>query len=198
MRPSIESSLTAASAALAAFLADPASIDAVEAAGGLLVDAVGDGRTVFSCGNGGSMCDAMHFAEELSGRYRRDRRPLPALAISDPAHLSCTANDFGYDAVFSRFIEAHGRAGDVLIAISTSGSSANVVAAAEVATRQELPVIALTGRPGSPLGAMATVDVCAPAGPFADRVQEIHIVVLHTLVEVVERALFPENYADEP
>lgn len=194
MRSAIESSFAAAHAALGAFRADAAAVDAVEAAAGLLVDALGAGRTVLACGNGGSTCDAMHFAEELTGRYRGDRRPLPALAIADPAHLTCTANDFGYEAVFSRFVEAHGRAGDVLVAISTSGTSANVVAAAQAAIARDMRVVALTGRSGSPLGTLAAVDICAPAGPYADRVQEVHIVVLHTLVELVERALFPENY----
>jgi len=135
------------------------------------------------------MCDAMHFAEELTGRFRRDRRPLAALAISDPGHLTCTANDFGYEQVFARFVRAHGRAGDVLVAISTSGASANVLAAAEAARELAMPVISLTGRPGSPLGRLAQVDVCTPAGRFSDRVQELHIKVIHVLIELVEHAL---------
>jgi D-sedoheptulose 7-phosphate isomerase len=141
------------------------------------------------------MCDAMHFAEELTGRFRRDRRPLAALAISDPGHLTCTANDFGYPEVFARFVQAHGRAGDVLLAISTSGSSANVLAAAEAARERSMPVIALTGRPGSPLARLAQVEVCTPAGRFADRVQELHIKVIHVLIELVEHGL---NLADSP
>src|ERR1700720_2308510 len=147
------------------------------------------GNRAYSCGNGGSMCDAMHFAEELTGRFRRDRRPLGALAISDPGHLTCTANDFGYPEVFARFVQAHGRAGDVLLAISTSGTSANVLAAAEAARDRSMPVIALTGRPGSPLARLARVEVCTPAGRFADRVQELHIKVIHVLIELVEHRL---------
>jgi D-sedoheptulose 7-phosphate isomerase len=131
----------------------------------------------------------MHFAEELTGRFRRDRRPLAALAISDPGYLTCTANDFGYPQIFARFVQAHGRAGDVLLAISTSGTSANVLAAAEAAREASMAVIALTGRPASPLGRLAQVEVCTPAGRFADRVQELHIKVIHILIELVEQAL---------
>jgi D-sedoheptulose 7-phosphate isomerase len=147
------------------------------------------GNRAYSCGNGGSMCDAMHFAEELTGRFRRDRRPLGAMAISDPGHLTCTGNDFGYQQIFARFVQAHGRAGDVLLAISTSGSSANVLAAAEAAREASMAVIALTGRPDSPLGRLAQVEVCTPAGRFADRVQELHIKVIHVLIELVEQAM---------
>ena len=142
------------------------------------------------------MCDAMHFAEELSGRYRLNRKALAAVAISDASHLSCVANDYGYEQVFSRYVEAHGRAGDCLVGISTSGTSRNVLAAAEAAKAAGVKVIALTGRPGSPLGALADIEICTPAGKFADRVQELHIKVVHILIELIERELFPENYAD--
>jgi D-sedoheptulose 7-phosphate isomerase len=168
---------------------DAALIGSIEAAGLLLARAFEGGHRAFSCGNGGSMCDAMHFAEELTGRFRRDRRPLAAQAISDPGHMSCVANDFGYAEVFARYVTAHGRAGDVLLAISTSGTSANVLAAAQAARAQSMPVIALTGRAGSPLGRLADVDVCTPAGRFADRVQELHIKVIHILIELVEHEL---------
>ena len=155
----------------------------------------GRGGRVFSCGNGGSMCDAMHLAEELSGRFRGNRKGLPAQAISDPGHLSCVANDFGYDAVFARYLESHARAGDVLVAISTSGTSKNVLAAASAATAIGMQTIALTGRSGSPLAAAADCAICTPAGRYADRVQELHIKVIHILIELIERHLFPENYA---
>jgi D-sedoheptulose 7-phosphate isomerase len=153
------------------------------------------GHRVFSCGNGGSMCDAIHFAEELSGRYRKNRKGLPAIAIADPGHLSCVGNDYGYEFVFSRFLEAHAKAGDVLVGISTSGRSANVIRAAEHARANGMTVITLTGRPDSALGVMADIDICTPGGEFADRVQELHIKVIHILIELVERRIYPENYA---
>lgn len=138
------------------------------------------------------MSDAMHFAEELSGRYRQNRRALAAQAISDVGHLSCVANDFGYEQVFARYVEAHGQAGDVLVAISTSGTSPNVLRAAEVARARGMHVVAFTGRRDTPLGALADIELCTPAGRYADRVQELHIKVIHILLELVEQALFPE------
>jgi D-sedoheptulose 7-phosphate isomerase len=188
-RPLIESALEEAAVALDRVRHDARLIASIEAAGQVLGGALADGHRAYSCGNGGSKCEAMQFAEELTGRFRRDRRPLAAQAISDPGHLSCVANDFGYAEIFARYVLAHGRAGDVLLAISTSGSSANVLAAAQAARSLSMPVIALTGRPGSPLGKMADVDVCTPAGRFADRVQELHIKVIHILIELVEHAL---------
>jgi D-sedoheptulose 7-phosphate isomerase len=186
--------LREARSALDALIANPAAIEGIETAGRLLSQTFRAGGRAFSCGNGGSMCDAMHFAEELSGRYRGDRKALAATAISDPGHLTCTANDYGYEQVFSRYVEAHARAGDCLLAISTSGSSRNVVMAAEKARALGVKVIALTGHPEMPLGALADVEICTPAGRFADRVQELHIKVVHILIELVERDLFPENY----
>lgn len=187
--------LREARSALDALIANPATVAAIGEAGRLVAGAIGGGGRVFSCGNGGSMCDAMHFAEELSGRFRGDRKALPATAISDPGHLTCTANDYGYEQVFSRYIEAHARAGDCLLAISTSGTSRNVVMAAEKARAQGVKVVALTGHPEMPLGALADIEICTPAGRFADRVQELHIKVVHILIELIERELFPENYA---
>lgn len=194
MHSTVQTSLHEARDALAALLADKPALDAIERGGGLLVDVFRRGGRVYSCGNGGSMCDAMHFAEELTGRYRLDRQALPAAAMSDAGHLSCVGNDYGYDHVFSRYIEAHGRAGDCLVAISTSGTSRNVLRAAEVARARGMDVITLTGRESAALRALSTVFVCTPAGRFADRVQELHIKVLHIFIELVERALFPANY----
>jgi len=185
----IRAALDEAAAALDRARKDAALIGSIQAAGQVLARAFQAGHRAYSCGNGGSMCDAMHFAEELSGRFRRDRRPLGAQAISDPGHLSCVANDFGYQEIFARYVQAHGRSGDVLLAISTSGSSANVLAAARAAQSLSMPVIALTGRPDSALGRLADVDVCTPAGRFADRVQELHIKVIHILVELIEHSL---------
>ena len=191
MRSDIDASLAAAADAVARLRADDGALRAIESAAARLVDAFRARRRVFSCGNGGSMCDAMHFAEELSGRFRDDRPPLAAVAISDPAHLTCTANDYGFDQVFARYVEAHGNAGDVLVALSTSGKSPNVLAAAARAKAQGLSVVALTGTAGSPLAAQADVEICTPVGRYSDRIQELHIKVLHILIELVERSLFP-------
>lgn len=194
MTKHIEHSLRDAKEALDNLLGDEAALRAIESAGALLVETFERRGRVFSCGNGGSMCDAMHFAEELTGRYRRDRRALPATAIADAGHITCVGNDLGYDQVFSRYIEAHARLGDCLVALSTSGSSKNVLRAAEVAKRIGVNVIGLTGRSDAALGALSTVHICTPAGQFADRVQELHIKVLHILIELVERHYFRENY----
>ena len=140
------------------------------------------------------MCDAIHFAEELSGRFRKNRRALAAAAISDPGHLTCTANDFGYDQVFARYLEAHASKGDVLVGITTSGASPNVLAAADRARTLGAHVIGLTGRPGSAMAGRCDVEICTPGGEFSDRAQELHIKVIHILIELVERNLFPENY----
>lgn len=194
MKEIVRANLAEAQAALQALLASDKTIEAIAKAGDLLIKTFkADGR-VFSCGNGGSMCDAMHFAEELSGRYRLDRRGLPASAISDPGHLSCVGNDYGYDHVFSRYLLAHARKGDCLLAISTSGKSANILAAVAAARQIGVAVVGLTGRPDSPLGEVADIAIATPGGQFADRVQELHIKVIHNLIELVERDLFPENY----
>ncbi len=183
-----------AARALDAVRSNDATLSAIARASEMMVASLKEGGTLFSCGNGGSMCDAMHFAEELSGRYRKDRAAVRAISISDPSHLSCVANDYGYEFVFSRFLEAHGRKGDVLVAISTSGTSKNVKRAVEAARERGMKVVALTGRPGSVIGGLADVDICTPGGEYADRVQEIHIKVIHTFIELIERALFPGLY----
>ncbi|MBT8767521.1 D-sedoheptulose 7-phosphate isomerase [Metapseudomonas boanensis] len=190
----IRNSLEEARAALDNFIANEDALRNVERAAQLLVESFENKGKAFSCGNGGSMCDAMHFAEELTGRYRKNRPGIAAVSISDASHISCVANDFGYDHIFSRYIESHGRAGDVLIAISTSGKSPNVVKAAEAARGLGVKVVALTGKPGSVLEALADVCICAPGGDYADRVQELHIKVLHILIELIERKLSPQNY----
>jgi len=194
MTDHVRGSLEEAQAALQALLADDKTIGAIAAAGRLLIETFKQGGRVFSCGNGGSMCDAMHFAEELSGRYRLDRAGLPALAISDPGHLSCVANDYGYEFVFSRYLEAHAKAGDCLLAISTSGQSQNVLTAAASAKKLGMAVIGLMGRADAPLGQVVDIVIATPGGAFADRVQELHINAIHILIELVERDLFPANY----
>lgn len=151
-----------------------------------------DGR-IFSCGNGGSMCDAMHFAEELTGRFRKERKPLAAMAINDPSHLTCVANDYGYDLIFSRYIEAWGNKGDVLLAISTSGNSRNVVLAVEAAKKKNMKVVALLGKGGGKIKELADVALVVDSS-ISDRIQEIHIKCIHIFIEGIERNLFPENY----
>jgi D-sedoheptulose 7-phosphate isomerase len=193
--PAVRAALDEAAASLANLIADDSTLENIAAAGNLLADTFAAGGRAYSCGNGGSMCDAMHFAEELTGRFRDNRPGYAALAISDPGHLSCVGNDYGYEQVFARFIEAHGRAGDLLLAISTSGTSRNIVAAALAAKKMKLKVIGLTGRQGTPLAELADVAIVTPGGKHADRVQELHIKVIHILIEVVERRLAPGNYA---
>ncbi len=175
-------------------LGNESTLFLIEKAGVLLAECFASGGRVFSCGNGGSLCDAMHFAEECTGRFRLNRPALPAIAIADASHISCTANDFGWDQVFSRYLEAHGSAKDVLLAISTSGSSPNVLAAARAAREKGMKVIALSGKLGSELGRLADIDIATPAGKFSDHVQELHIIIIHLLVQLVERKLFPELY----
>lgn len=160
-----------------------------------LVTTLREGGRVFACGNGGSMCDAMHFAEELSGKFRKERAPLAAMALSDPAHITCAANDYGYDTIFARQVTALARRGDLLLAISTSGNSPNILAAADAARRLGGRTIALTGRPASKLAVLADLEICTPGGTqWSDRIQELHIKVIHTLIELTERSLFPELY----
>ncbi len=169
------------------FLNDPAHLAAIEAAATLLAGSIRDGHKIISCGNGGSHCDAMHFAEELTGRYRDNRRALPAIAVSDVSHLSCTGNDYGFEFVFSRFVEGLGQPGDVLLGISTSGNSANVLRAAEAARARGMKVVALTGKDGGKLGPLADVEIRVPHPGYADRIQEIHIKVIHILILLIER-----------
>ena len=197
MRRHIESSLRDANTALAALLADHEALGNIERAAAVLIEVLSRKGRIYSCGNGGSMCDAMHFAEELTGRYRRDRIALGATAISDAGHLTCVGNDFGYEQVFSRYLEAHGRQGDCLVALSTSGTSKNIIAAAQAARSQGIHVVVLSGRRSEPLASLSTVYICTPGGAFADRVQELHIKVLHILIELIERHFFPENYSDD-
>ena len=189
MKNYVQNALLEARAALSSMLDDDILLEIVSAAGDALARALADGNRVFSCGNGGSMCDAMHFAEELSGRFRDDRAPIAAMAISDPSHLSCVANDYGYEYVFSRAVQALGRQGDVLLAISTSGNSANVVAAARMARELNMQVIGLTGKDGGLLAGLCDVEIRTPLTPYADRVQEIHIKVIHCLIQGIEQSL---------
>lgn len=174
--------------AIIALMGNQDMVDTIAQAGAAMGAALKAGHRVYSCGNGGSMADAMHFAEELTGRYRQDRPPLAATAISDPTHLSCVANDYGYDQVFARYVQAHGRPGDWLLAISTSGKSPNVLRAIDAANCQDMVVIGLSGSGID--SEWVDYDIQTPAGTTSDRVQELHIKVIHILVEIVERVVF--------
>ncbi|WP_423910248.1 SIS domain-containing protein [Candidatus Spongiihabitans sp.] len=196
MKSLILSSLSESRSALERFISDHAKIESIEQAAAVLIKTLQNGNAIYSCGNGGSMSDAMHFAEELTGRYRKDRAGLSAAAISDAGHLSCVANDYGYEFVFSRYLEARAKKGDALVAISTSGKSANVIKAAEYALENDLSVISLTGSENSPLGKIASVDIHTVDYEFADKIQELHIKILHILIELIERSFFPQNYPD--
>lgn len=190
MDPKLREHFTEAQDVLAKFIAHDQNIDSVEAAGQLMVSALKSGNKIISCGNGGSMCDAMHFAEELSGRYRQDRKALAAVSISDPSHISCVGNDYGYEFIFSRYLEAMGQSGDVLLAISTSGNSGNVLRAVETAKAKGIKVVALTGKNGGKLASLADVEIRVPHEGFADRIQEIHIKVIHSFIDYIERHIF--------
>jgi len=153
------------------------------------------GGLLMSCGNGGSMCDAMHFAEEWTGRFRGNRKALAAIAFSDPSHLTCIANDFGYDEVFAREVEAYGKPGDLLVAISTSGNSPNILRAVEQAKASGVRTVGLLGKGGGKLLPMVDIPIVVPLATTSDRIQEVHIKILHITIEAVERRLFPRNYA---
>ncbi len=185
----VKNQLQDAADALHKFSNNPAAIASVNNAATLISEAFENGNKVVSCGNGGSMSDAMHFAEELTGRYRNDRKALPAIAISDQGHISCTANDYGYEYVFSRFIEAHGKSGDVLFAISTSGNSENILKAAATAKKQGMKVVGLSGNVGGALKTYCDLMICAPASEHSDRIQEIHIKVIHIIISLIEQKL---------
>lgn len=179
--------LTEARQVLEAFLSDPKNTADIEAAALLMGQALREGHKIISCGNGGSHCDAMHFAEELTGRYRDNRPALAAIAISDASHLSCVSNDFGFEYVFSRYVEGVGQPGDVLLGLSTSGQSANVIRAVEAAKAKGMKTVVLTGRDGGRLGPLADVEIRVSHQGYADRIQEIHIKVIHILMLLIEK-----------
>ena len=187
------SSLQEAQKVLNAFVENKDNVEKINSAISLMVESYKNNGRMFSCGNGGSMCDAMHFAEELTGRFRKERKPLAAMAINDPSHLTCVSNDYGYDVVFSRYVEAWGNKGDVLLAISTSGNSPNVLLAAEAARKKGMKVIGLLGKDGGKLKNMVDVALIVDS-QVSDRIQEVHIKCIHIFIEGIERSLFPENY----
>ena len=191
----IRAALEESARVLAAFLGDARALANVEAFARAAGKTLRGGGLLMSCGNGGSMCDAMHFAEEWTGRFRKDRAALPAVAFSDPSQLTCIANDFGYDEVFARSVEAFGKPGDLLVAISTSGESKNVLRAVEVARSKAIVTVGLLGRGGGRALAAVDIPIVVPLARGSDRIQEVHIKVLHAVIEAVEREMYPANYA---
>jgi D-sedoheptulose 7-phosphate isomerase len=174
---------------LHSFISNPENINIIHTAASKIAESLKGGSKIISCGNGGSHCDAMHFAEELSGKFRENRRSLPAIAISDPSYITCTSNDFGFDHVFSRFVEGFGNKGDILLAISTSGNSLNIIKAAEAAKDKGMSVVALTGKDGGKLATLADVEIRVPHFGYADRIQEIHIKIIHIIILLIEEIL---------
>ena len=174
---------------LANFVSNDENLKQIQQAAILIADSFKQGGKVLSCGNGGSHCDAMHFAEELTGRFRDNRPSYPAIAISDVSHISCVGNDYGFDYIFSRYIEGVGQKGDVLLGISTSGNSANVLKAIEAAKQKGMKIITLTGKDGGKMNGLADVDIRVPHFGYADRVQEIHIKVIHILILLIEKEM---------
>ena len=183
----ILSELQEAQKVLSDFIGSKENIEQIESVADLMANALLNGNKIISCGNGGSHCDAMHFAEELSGRYRDNRKALAAIAISDPSHISCVGNDYGFDHIFSRFVEGLGNMGDVLLGISTSGNSQNIINATLAAREKGMKVVIFSGKDGGKLAGMADVEIRVPHFGYADRIQEIHIKVIHILIMLIEK-----------
>ena len=152
-----------------------------------------DGNKILACGNGGSACDAMHLCEEFTGQYRKRRKALPAISLTDASHITCVGNDFGFEEIFSRGVEAFGKSGDWLFALSTSGNSKNIIKAVDLAKQQDMTVVTLLGKDGGQLKGQADYEFIIPA-QTSDRIQEVHMTILHIIIEGVERRLFAENY----
>ncbi|NLJ93394.1 MAG: D-sedoheptulose 7-phosphate isomerase [Aeromonadales bacterium] len=185
----IRAELTEASDVLNRFLADEANLNAIQDAAKLLAERFKAKGKVLSCGNGGSHCDAMHFAEELTGRYRDNRPGYAAIAISDPSHISCVGNDFGFDFIFSRYVEAVGQSGDVLFGLSTSGNSKNIINAIHAAKEKGMKVIVLTGNDGGAMAGLADIEIRVPHTGYADRIQEVHIKIIHIVIQLIEKEM---------
>lgn len=186
---SIKDNFLEAQKVLDEFISDPDNLERVKKAGDLMASAVKSGNKIMSCGNGGSMCDAMHFAEEMTGRFRDERKALPAIAISDVSHITCTGNDYGFDHIFSRYVDAIGNKGDVLLALSTSGNSKNILNAIDSAKKKGMKVVGLTGKDGGKMADLCDIEIRSPKSNYSDRVQEIHIKVIHSLIDYIEKNL---------
>ncbi|MBL7664566.1 MAG: D-sedoheptulose 7-phosphate isomerase [Bacteriovoracaceae bacterium] len=189
----IEAAFQDAESTLIKFFKDKKNISQMESAIACFLDSIRNDGRILSCGNGGSMCDSMHFVEELTGRFRKDRPPIAAMSMGDPSHITCVANDYGYDYIFSRHVEAWGRAGDTLLAISTSGNSPNVIKAVEAAKKKQMKVVGLLGKDGGKLKSMVDIALVVD-NKVSDRIQEVHIKMIHIFIEGIERELFPQHY----
>ena len=189
----IKEGLLEASSILTQFLGDQSQIDKIAQSAQAFSKTLKNGGRILACGNGGSMCDSMHFTEELTGRFRKDRPALAAISMDNPGHLTCVANDYGYDYVFSRQVEAFGKAGDSLLSISTSGNSKNVIEAVLSAKKQKLITVGLLGKDGGKLASMVDIPLVIPS-KVTDRIQEIHIKIIHLIIEGIERELYPDHY----
>ena len=194
IQDAIRNSLAEAGAALERFQSDQANLLALTVMSSALSACFQSGNKVLACGNGGSACDAIHFAEEFTGRFRKHRKALPVIPLTEASHLTCVANDYGWDEVFARGVEAYGKPGDLLLAISTSGNSPNVIRAVETAKKQGMGVLLLLGKFGGKLKGQGTAEIVV-ASETTERIQEVHMTALHILIESVERSLFPENYS---
>ena len=183
----IKNELNEAYRLLKKFTDNKSNINAIESAAALMKDSIKNGGKIISCGNGGSMCDAMHFAEELTGKFREERKSLPAISISDPSHITCVGNDYGFQFVFSKYLAAIGKSGDVLLAISTSGNSENIINAANYAKKNNIKVVSLTGKDGGKLSDLSDIEIRVPHFGYSDRIQEIHIKVIHILILLIEK-----------
>jgi D-sedoheptulose 7-phosphate isomerase len=185
----IKEELNEAEKLLNKIINQPAMINNINQAASLMVEAVKNNGKIISCGNGGSHCDAMHFAEELTGRYRGDRPPIPAIAISDPSHISCVSNDYGFENIFSRFIDAMGQPNDVLLGITTSGNSLNIINAVKSANRKGMTTIILSGNDGGQVSEISNINIIVPFSGYSDRIQEIHIKIIHIFILLIEQQL---------
>lgn len=189
----IQDALTNSAQTLERFSQEQKNIDLINQSVNAMVESLRAEGRILACGNGGSMCDSMHFVEELTGRYRKDRDPISAMSMGDAGHLTCVANDYGYDYVFSRYVQAWGRSGDVLLAISTSGNSKNIIEATIMAKKKNIKVIGLLGKSGGELKDLVDFPIIVDS-PITDRIQEVHIKIIHIFIEGIERALYPDHY----
>lgn len=190
-----KTALVEAQSVLNKLISDENTLALLEQFSSQLITCYKNKGTVFICGNGGSHCDALHFAEELTGRYRKDRRALGALALGEASHVTCVSNDYGFKFIFSRQLEGLARKNDVLIGLSTSGNSENIIEAFSAAKNIGVKTIALLGKGGGKLLSQADLSILVP-GTTSDRIQELHMLLLHTVIETVEREIFPENYRE--
>jgi D-sedoheptulose 7-phosphate isomerase len=193
MKENLRKSCSVAVQAITEFFQNEYNVARIVQASELVAACFKNGNKVVICGNGGSACDAMHFAEEFTGRFRKDRKALPVISLTDPSHITCVGNDYGFEEVFARGVEAYGKPGDILVGISTSGNSENVIKAVEKAKNQELKVVAMLGKDGGKLAGIADLEFIVKA-ETTDRIQEVHMTILHLVIEGVERVLFPSNY----